>query len=98
MNPQVRRLEGRGLIERQPDPADRRATLLGTSDSGIELQRQIGEAGAAAFDEILSTWSPEEREVLGAMLVRFAKELSAATPRLFQYGSAGASLPESTRE
>ncbi|MFD1211046.1 MarR family winged helix-turn-helix transcriptional regulator [Arthrobacter sp. GCM10027362] len=84
MTSQVHRLEARGLIDRRPDPADRRATLLGTSAAGIELQQRIGAAGAAAFDEILSTWAPEDREALGAMLVRFANELSAATPRLFQ--------------
>ena len=84
MTPQIRRLEARELIDRRPDPADRRATLLQTSAVGLKLQQQIGAAGAAAFDEILSSWSPEDREILGAMLVRFANELSAATPRLFQ--------------
>jgi DNA-binding MarR family transcriptional regulator len=84
MTPHVGRLEAKGLIDREPDPADRRATLLATSAAGLELQQQIGAAGAAAFDEILSTWPPEDREALGTMLVRFANELSAATPRLFQ--------------
>lgn len=84
MTPQVRRLEAKGLLDRGPDPADRRATLLETSAGGLELQQQIGAAGAAAFDHILSTWSPEDREVLGTMLVRFANDLSAATPRLFR--------------
>lgn len=84
MTPQVRRLEAKDLIDRRPDPADRRAILLATSAAGIDLQHRIGTAGAAAFDTILSTWPPEDREMLGSMLVRFASELSAATPRLFQ--------------
>lgn len=87
MTPQVRRLEAKDLIDRRPDPADRRATLLATSAAGIDLQHRIGIAGAAAFDTILSTWPPEDREMLGSMLVRFASELSAATPRLFQTGA-----------
>lgn len=84
MNPHIGRLEAKGLIDRRPDPADRRATLLSTSAAGLELQHRIGTAGAAAFDEILSSWPLEDREALGSMLIRFANELSTATPRLFQ--------------
>ncbi|NKX52577.1 MarR family transcriptional regulator, partial [Arthrobacter deserti] len=84
MTPHIGRLETRGLIDRRSDPADRRATLLATSAAGLELQHRIGAAGAAALDEILSTWAQEDREALGSMLIRFADELSAATPRLFQ--------------
>jgi len=93
MAPHIRRLEAKDLIDRQPDPADRRATLLATSARGLELQQQIGAAGAAAFDEILSTWPPEDRELLGSLMVRFANELSSATPRLFQSGTSAAAGP-----
>jgi DNA-binding MarR family transcriptional regulator len=84
MNPQVGRLEARGLVDRRPDPTDRRASLLSTSADGRELQRRIGEAGAAAFEEILSAWPQEDREAFGSMLIRFANDISAASPRLFQ--------------
>lgn len=76
MSPQVRRLEDKGLIGREPDPNDGRAALLATSQKGNELQDSIDAAGAAAFDAILSTWSAEDREALGSMLVRFAGELN----------------------
>lgn len=75
MTPQVRRLEDKGLIGRQPDPADGRAALLATSEKGSGLQDQIGAAGAALFDEILSGWSAEDRETLGSMFLRFAGQL-----------------------
>lgn len=75
MTLQLRRLEDRGLIDRQPDPNDRRATLLATSQAGLELQQRISRAGSDAFDEILSTWSEQDRQALGAMLVRFAAQL-----------------------
>lgn len=76
MTPQVRRLEERGFVIRDPDATDRRATLLSTSPAGLEAQRRIGQAGAAVMDEILSSWSKEDREALGALMVRFANQLA----------------------
>ena len=65
----------------------RRASLLSTSAAGMDLQYRIGEAGAAAFEKILSGWPHEDREARGSMLIRFANELSAASPRPFQAGA-----------
>ena len=38
----VTRLEGRGLIERHPDPDDARASILLLSAEGARLQRRVG--------------------------------------------------------
>jgi DNA-binding MarR family transcriptional regulator len=38
----VDRLAGRGLIERSPDPADRRGVRLALTDAGRACQRRIG--------------------------------------------------------
>ena len=38
----VDRLAERGLVERQPDPADGRGIRLSLTDAGRELQRQVG--------------------------------------------------------
>ena len=38
----VTRLEERGLIERQPDPDDARASILRLSAAGTRLQRRVG--------------------------------------------------------
>jgi DNA-binding MarR family transcriptional regulator len=38
----VDRLAGRGLVERQPDPADQRGVRLSLTEAGRALQRQIG--------------------------------------------------------
>ena len=76
MTPQVRRLDDKGLVDRQSDPGDARATLVSTSEEGREMQRQIGAAGADLFDEVLATWSAKDRETLARMLDRFVQELA----------------------
>lgn len=38
----VDRLAGRGLVDRQPDPADQRGVRLSLTGAGRALQRQIG--------------------------------------------------------
>jgi DNA-binding MarR family transcriptional regulator len=99
MTPQVRRLEDKGLIDRQADPSDGRSTLVGISAKGSELQRRIGVAGAAAFDEILSTWSQQDRQVLGSLLLRFAQQLSHYGPTgTGEGGLAGTGTPSCPAE
>lgn len=44
------RLEGRGFVERQPNPADRRSSLLALTDTGSELV----DAAEATFTEGLA--------------------------------------------
>ena len=38
----VARLEARGLVDRQPDPEDARASILRLSNAGVHLQRRVG--------------------------------------------------------
>ncbi|WP_055046115.1 MarR family winged helix-turn-helix transcriptional regulator [Devosia sp. A16] len=38
----VSRLEARGLIERQPDPEDARASILSLSKAGVHMQKRVG--------------------------------------------------------
>lgn len=80
ITPQVRRLQDKGLVERSADPGDGRAALLSISVQGREIQRRIRIAGAEVFDEILSTWTPADREALGSLLVRFSEQLVQHDP------------------
>jgi DNA-binding MarR family transcriptional regulator len=80
MTLQVNRLADKGLIDRRPDPRDGRATLVGISAEGIELQYRIAVAGAAVFDEMLATWSQADREALGSLLLRFAHQFAQQIP------------------
>ena len=68
------RLAQAGLIERLPDPADRRAVLLRLTGRGQQAVRQMRERLAGAFDEYLATWPPGEAERFAASLRRFSEE------------------------
>lgn len=77
VTPQVRRLEQRGLVEREPDEADRRAVRLRASTAGRSTCEAMNDAGAAVFDEVFSTWAPQDRQTFETMLARFVDDLNA---------------------
>ncbi|WP_345890608.1 MarR family winged helix-turn-helix transcriptional regulator [Arthrobacter sp. 147(2020)] len=47
------RLEGKGLIQRKPAPDDQRGVMVGLTDSGKELQREIGAAHVRVIHSLL---------------------------------------------
>ena len=77
ITPQVRRLEVRGLVERQVDPGDRRVSLLSATEQGRTVVTTAQEAGASFFDAVLAEWSELDRETLATLLGRFAAGLEA---------------------
>ncbi|HLS45064.1 MAG TPA: MarR family transcriptional regulator [Ornithinicoccus sp.] len=62
-------LEGLGLVARTPDPADRRAVLVGLTDQGRQTARSIRSARKAQSETILDELSPEQRAQLRASLL-----------------------------
>lgn len=71
----VTRLERMGLAERNPDPADRRAVLVGITEDG---RRQIAELVAERNDylaALLTELSTEERAHLAAALPALSRLL-----------------------
>jgi DNA-binding MarR family transcriptional regulator len=62
------RLEAAGLIAREPDPADRRGTLISLTDAGRERIDAVTEAHLANEARLLSTLTPEEQEQLASLL------------------------------
>ena len=58
------RLEEMGLIERTPDPQDRRSSLLSTTASGAALLAAVRERKDAYLAQRLDTLSPEELATL----------------------------------
>jgi DNA-binding MarR family transcriptional regulator len=65
-------LQERGLVERSPDPADRRAVLLRPTDAGRRVQREVDDARAADSQELFARLSPADR----AELVRLLRRLT----------------------
>jgi MarR family transcriptional regulator, temperature-dependent positive regulator of motility len=66
----VERLEGMGLIDRQVDPADRRARTLRLTAKGVRLRRHLRPKVIAAQDQIMRTLSKSERHTLLELLTR----------------------------
>ena len=67
---QVQALVDLGLVERQPDPEDRRAILLDATDEGRERLAVQRQRSSVRFDQRLSGWTDEG-------LAAFADQLAA---------------------
>ena len=61
-------LQERGLVERTPDPGDRRAVILRPTDEGRRIRAEIGAARAADSSELLARLSPDDRDALARIL------------------------------
>lgn len=65
-------LESAGLVERRPDPADRRARRIQPTTTGGEVLCTLDRRLAAVEDEFLGPLDPTERVVLRELLQRLA--------------------------
>ncbi len=63
-------LEGRGLVQRLPDPDDRRARLVTATADGIRLLERAGDVAREVRQAALGALSPAERETFVALLRR----------------------------
>ncbi|WP_206340283.1 MarR family winged helix-turn-helix transcriptional regulator [Blastococcus litoris] len=61
-------LQERGLVERTPDPGDRRAVLLRPTDEGRQVRGEIDAARAADSSELFARLSPADRDALARIL------------------------------
>ncbi len=67
------RLEKAGLIERRPNPDDRRGTLIAPAKSGAEKVASSFESARKAQDELISSYSEKELEIISDVFERFTK-------------------------
>lgn len=68
-------LERDGLVERKPDPSDRRAKLIHITPKGIEAVARTEPLRRQIIDQTFGTLQPDERESLGAVLEKLARAL-----------------------
>ena len=67
------RLEKAGLIERRPNPDDRRGTLVTPAKSAAEKAASWFESARNAQDELISSYSEKELEIISDVFERFVK-------------------------
>ncbi|MFH9353858.1 MarR family winged helix-turn-helix transcriptional regulator [Kitasatospora sp. NPDC017646] len=68
------RLEQAGLLQRQPDPADGRATLLALTEQGHNIVSVTRQRLAAGIESSLATWPPADAQAFAHQLRRFVDE------------------------
>ncbi|MEU8656230.1 MarR family winged helix-turn-helix transcriptional regulator [Actinoplanes philippinensis] len=72
----VNELERRGLVQRVPDPDDRRARLVELTPAGADAVGRYMQTVLGTLGEALAGWSPEDRSTFGRLLDRFATDLT----------------------
>lgn len=69
-------LEKRGLVERQPDPTDRRVWLVAVTKAGAALAKPVQDIDRVLRTELRAGISRHERQVLAELLVRLQSNLT----------------------
>ena len=72
----IDRLEASGLVERRPDPGDRRARLLFLGERAHPLLEELRSLGAETREVALAGISEDERHQLSRLLTKMRANLS----------------------
>jgi DNA-binding MarR family transcriptional regulator len=75
---QVAELVRRGLVRREPDPSDGRASLLAITDAGRDACERLRKLRRELLAAALAGWSDTDLGTLSALLGRFNGALGAA--------------------
>jgi MarR family transcriptional regulator, lower aerobic nicotinate degradation pathway regulator len=73
-------LAGRGLIERAPDPDDRRRNVITLTPQGRRYLRRLDKLVATLQDDLLAPLTPPERDQLVRLLSRLLDHHAPAAP------------------
>ena len=66
-------LQARGLVERRPDPTDRRAVVLTPTEEGRRVQAEIAAARAADNRDLFARLDADDRATLARILRTLAE-------------------------
>jgi len=77
----IDRLERRDLVERQPDPNDRRVWRVEITEAGRDIAERIGEVDEVLRAELRYGIGREERQALSWVLTRLQQNLHTAIHR-----------------
>ena len=75
---QVAELVARGLVRREPDPSDGRASLLAITDAGREVCDRVRTVRRELLASAVAGWPDAELSALAGLLGRFNAALGAA--------------------
>ena len=75
LTPKVQRLEGAGLVSRQPDPSDGRASLLQVTRKGRALLRRVEKHRGAMLRELLGDWPEADVDRASTLLTRLGERV-----------------------
>jgi len=76
---QVAALEAAGLVARTTDTADRRASVIAPTGTGLEVFARNREIWGAALRELLADWTPDERSEFARLFTRLNESIAART-------------------
>jgi len=79
---QVAALVRHGLVVRQADPADGRASVLVPTDEGLNLLEEQRRRLGIALAKVVQGWDPDEVDRFLAMLERFVVDHERALPEM----------------
>jgi len=74
---QVAALESAGLTTREPDPHDRRASLIRATEAGTALCERLRAKWHGILADILADWTDAERHDFARLCARFHKSVAA---------------------
>jgi DNA-binding MarR family transcriptional regulator len=78
---QVRELEDRGLVVRRPSTVHGRVVLIEPSAEGRTSARRLHRLRDQHLVDALASWTPEERAVLGRLVLRLVDDLEGTSYR-----------------
>lgn len=82
------RLEAHGLVRRMPDPTDRRAKLVHTTDAAAQVMEEIAQVGAALNADIAGELTAPQLEEIREALRHIRSNLIAMRPDCVKGSSA----------